>query len=75
MADYDVYKDGDQWKGKRSDATRASVVAGTQADAYRQTRDLSGRNGGGEINLHGVDGRIRDKNTIAPKSDPRSTKG
>ncbi|PPF18363.1 DUF2188 domain-containing protein [Rathayibacter sp. AY1A7] len=75
MANYDVYKDGDQWKGKRADSSRASVVADTQAAAYQQTRDLSSRNGGGEINLHGVDGRIRDKNTIAPKSDPRATRG
>lgn len=75
MADYNVFKDGDQWKGKRPDATRASVVADTQADAYRQTRDLSERNGGGDISLHGRDGRIREKNTIAPKKDPRSTKG
>lgn len=75
MADYDVYKKGDQWVGKRDDASRASVVADTQAAAYNATRDLSARNGGGEINLHGVNGQIRDKNTISPAKDPRSSKG
>jgi len=75
MPNYNVFKDGDQWKGKRDDASRASVVADTQADAYKQTRDLAARNGGGDISLHGTNGRVRDKNTIAPAKDPRSTKG
>lgn len=75
MADYDVYKKGDDWVGKKEGASRASVVADTQADAYKQTRDLMSRNEGGELKLHGVDGTIRDKNTIAPAKDPRSTKG
>jgi hypothetical protein len=75
MPDYDVFKKGDKWVGKREDASRASVSANTQADAYKQTRDLTQRQGGGEVKLHGLDGTIRDKNTIAPKKDPRSSKG
>ncbi|WP_244915899.1 DUF2188 domain-containing protein [Kocuria rosea] len=75
MPNYDVYKKNDKWVGKRDDASRASVARDTQADAYAATRDIAARNGGGEINLHGVDGTIRDKNTIAPAKDPRSSKG
>lgn len=75
MPDYNVYKKGDQWVGKRDDASRASVTADTQAAAYNATRDLAARNGGGDISLHGRNGQIRDKNTIAPAKDPRSTKG
>ena len=75
MPNYDVYKSGDKWVGKRDDASRASVTGATQADAYSATRDLASRNGGGEVKLHGLDGRIRDKNTIAPAKDPRSSKG
>lgn len=75
MADYNVYQRGEQWVGQRMDASRISVAADTQAAAYNATRDLTARNGGGEISLHGRDGRIRDKNTIAPAKDPRSTKG
>jgi len=60
---------------KRDDASRVSVTADTQAAAYKQTRDLASRNGGGEINLHGSDGKIRDKNTISPAKDPHSIKG
>lgn len=75
MADYNVYKQGDQWVGKRDGASRASVSARTQAEAYDATRDLAARSGGGDISLHGRDGKIRDKNTIAPAKDPRSSKG
>lgn len=39
MPDYDVYRKGEKWVGKRGDATRASVSADTQADAYKRTRD------------------------------------
>jgi Uncharacterized protein conserved in bacteria (DUF2188) len=75
MPDYDVYKKDGKWIGKRDNASRASVTADTQDAAYKKTRDLAQRNGGGEVKLHGVDGAIRDKNTIAPKNDPRSSKG
>lgn len=75
VANYDVFKQGDKWVGKREDGTRASVSAETQKDAYNATRDLMARNGGGEIKLHGANGKIRDKNTISPASDPRKTKG
>jgi len=75
MGNYSVYDDGDGWAGKRDDSSRASVRADTQAAAYQATRDLMARNGGGEISVHGRNGQIRDKNTIAPASDPRRTKG
>lgn len=75
MPDYDVFKQGDKWVGKRDDAVRASVTADTQKAAYDATRDRAARKGGGEIKLHGVNGQIRDKNTIAPAKDPRRTKG
>lgn len=75
MPDYNVYQRGEEWVGQRTDASRISVSADTQAGAYDAARDLAARNGGGEISLHGRDGRIRDKNTIAPAKDPRSTKG
>lgn len=75
MVDYNVYQRGEEWVGRRTDASRISISADTQAAAYDAARDLVARNGGGEISLHGRDGRIRDKNTIAPAKDPRNTKG
>jgi ABC-type branched-subunit amino acid transport system ATPase component len=31
--------------------------------------------GGGELNIHGRDGQIRAKDTIAPGNDPRNIRG
>lgn len=72
---YSVFKDGDDWVAKRDDATKASSRNSTQAQAYDDARRFAGNRGGGEVSVHGVDGRIRDKNTIAPAKDPRSTNG
>lgn len=73
--DYDVYKDGDKWVGKREDASRPSVREDTQAAARRETAEIMSRNGGGDLKVHGVNGQIRAKDTIKPARDPRETKG
>jgi hypothetical protein len=75
MPDYSVFKDGDNWAAKRDDASRASSLHSTQADAYDAARSLASKNGGGDVSIHGVDGKIRDKNTIAPGNDPRNIPG
>ena len=75
VANYDVFKQGDKWVGKREDGSRASVSSDTQQETYNETRDLMARSGGGELKLHGTDGKIREKNTIAPAKDPRNSKG
>lgn len=72
---FNVYKDGDKWAGKRQDGQRATVRADTQQGAYDTLRDKLAAGSGGEISVHGVDGQIRYKNTIDPKKDPRSSKG
>ena len=72
---YDVYKDGDNWVGKREDASRPSVRAHTQAQARKETAEVMGRNGGGELKVHSANGEIRAKDTIKPAHDPRKTKG
>ena len=74
-ADYSVFKDGDEWVAKRDGASRASSRSDTQAQAYDDARRFSHNAGGGDVSIHGVDGRIREKNTIDPAKDPRSTKG
>ncbi len=75
MADYDVYKTDDGWAAKREDATRASSVHDTQSEAYNAASTYAGNNGGGDVSIHGRDGQIREKNTIAPGNDPRSIRG
>ncbi|TFD61633.1 DUF2188 domain-containing protein [Cryobacterium suzukii] len=75
MADYSVFKNGDQWTSKRDGAARASSLHATQAAAYNASKGYAGNGGGGDVSIHGLDGQIREKNTIAPAKDPRGTVG
>jgi hypothetical protein len=49
---------------------RASSHHDTQADAIGRAREIVGNVGGGEVVIHGRDGRIRDSDTVAPGNDP-----
>lgn len=63
------------WDVVGPNAQRASSHHDTQADAINRARQIVGNAGGGELNIHGRDGAIRAKDTIAPGNDPRSSKG
>ncbi|WP_305955526.1 DUF2188 domain-containing protein [Pseudomonas sp. p106] len=63
------------WENKRNDASRASSVHDTQAEAQKAAREMLKKQGGGELTTKGVDGRIRDKDTVAPGNDPSPPKG
>lgn len=63
------------WENKRNDASRASSVHPTQAQAQAAARGMLSRQGGGELTTKGVDGRIRDKDTVRPGKDPFPPKG
>lgn len=58
------------WDVRAPDSQRASAHTDTQADAINRARDIVGNAGGGEVVIHGRDGRIRDSDTIAPGNDP-----
>lgn len=72
MANYHVAKDKDSgdWRIKREGADRASGFAPTQADAEAIAKDLAANSGGGEVRIHGLDGKIRDSDTVPPARDP-----
>ncbi|WP_306523708.1 DUF2188 domain-containing protein [Rheinheimera sp.] len=72
--DYNVYQDADgKWRGKRQDASRASVVTDTQKEAFEATRELA-RKVQSEVSIHrGDNGQIRAKYSYG--NDPKSTKG
>jgi uncharacterized protein YdaU (DUF1376 family) len=71
MSDRNVYRRADgTWVNKRVDSDRASSLHSTQADAYAAAREMSERAGGGEVTVYGLNGQFREKNTIAPASDP-----
>ncbi len=76
MANYHISKDknsGD-WKIQKEGEQRSSGHADTQKAAEKITKDLSSKSGGGEVRIHGLDGKIRDTDTVKPGNDPNSIK-
>jgi len=65
-------KDG--WQVKNPGSDRASARTNTQAEAIERAREIVGNSGGGEVVIHGRDGRIRDSDTIRPGNDPNPPK-
>ncbi|AWK76989.1 hypothetical protein CBI38_36925 (plasmid) [Rhodococcus oxybenzonivorans] len=71
-----VVKSGDAWKVKVEGNSRASAVTGTQKESIAKARELGRANSAGaELNIHGVDGKIRAKDSVPPATDPRNTPG
>lgn len=72
MTDYDrsVFRRPDgTWVNKRDGAEKAASLHPTQKAAEKAAREMLRNSGGGELSTHGVNGRIRSKDTIG-KSDP-----
>jgi hypothetical protein len=67
-------KDGG-WDVKAPGADRASGHFDTQKDAIDRAREIIHNAGGGELITHGTDGKIRDKDTVAPGNDPYPPRG
>jgi predicted nucleotidyltransferase len=72
---YNVFQTPEGWAAKREGAARAASVSSTQAQAYEAAKAHASNAGGGDVSVHGRNGQIREKNTIKPASDPRSSKG
>ena len=62
------------WDVKAPGATRASSHHDTQAQAESRAKEIVGNQGGGEVRIHGRDGRIRDSDTVKPGNDPRASR-
>ncbi len=62
------------WDVKAPGSQRASSHHTTQRDAEQRAKEIVGNKGGGEVRIHGRDGRIRDSDTVAPGNDPRSSR-
>jgi hypothetical protein len=71
MPNYHVVRDqnGHSWDVKREGAERISDKAGTQGEAESRAKEICGNAGGGEVRIHGLDGKIRDSDTVAPGND------
>jgi hypothetical protein len=58
------------WNVRAPGGERSSAHLPTQADAIDRAREIVGNSGGGEVVIHGRDGKIRDSDTISPGNDP-----
>jgi hypothetical protein len=58
------------WDVKAPGAKRASAHTPTQPQARQRAKEIVSNHGGGEVRIHGKDGRIRDSDTVAPGRDP-----
>ena len=58
------------WDVKKSHAGRTSAHFDRQADAQQRATEIVHNLGGGEVQIHGRNNKIRNSNTIAPAKDP-----
>jgi Uncharacterized protein conserved in bacteria (DUF2188) len=73
--DYEVVPNpGGGWDVRKDGGTRASSHHPTQPKAARAAKDYARTAGGGEVRVHGRDGKIRTADTIAT-SDPFPPRG
>ena len=76
MANYHISKDKDagNWKIQKEGGQKASGHVTTQKEAEKIAKELSSNSGGGEVRIHGLDGKIRDSDTVKPGNDPTYSK-
>lgn len=62
------------WDVKAAGSKRASANEKTQSAAEKTAKKIVANAGGGEVVIHGRDGKIRDKDTVAPGRGPSPPK-
>ncbi len=62
------------WDAKKDGSSRASFHGNTQKEAEQAAKGFLSNSGGGEVRIHGLDGKIRDSDTVYPGNDPCSPK-
>jgi hypothetical protein len=60
---------------RKPGASRASAVVDNQAKGIDRARDILSKDGGGELQVRGLNARIRKQDTVRPGNDPKSSKG
>lgn len=63
------------WDVVKPGATRASAHSDRQADAISRGRQILGNVGGGELRIHGTDGKVRASDSVPKGNDPRNIPG
>jgi hypothetical protein len=71
-----VVSHGSGWAVRRAGASRVSSNHRTQAAAERAAKAAARKSGGGEVRIHGRNGRIRDSDTVGRRDPhpPRDTR-
>lgn len=67
-----VVPNGGKWSVRKAGASRASNTFATQQEAIARGREIA-RAQGTELYIHGLDGRIRERNSYG--NDPHPPKG
>jgi len=65
-----VRGNGGSWNVKQPGVAGPQSSHRTQGQAEKAAKRDLARHGGGEVVVHGRDGRIRDSDTVAPARDP-----
>lgn len=60
---------------RKPGAARASAIVDNQAKGIDRAREILGNDGGGELQVRGLNGQIRKQDTVPPGNDPKSSKG
>ena len=75
MANYHVSKGSNgKWGAKKAGSEKVSKYFNTQKEAEKAAKQYSHNTGGGEVRIHGRDGKIRDSDTVKPGNDPHPPK-
>lgn len=68
---YHITKNSDGgWDAKKDNSLRSSFHGSTQKEVEQAAKSFLSRAGGGEVRIHGLDGKIRDSDTVKPATDP-----
>lgn len=71
MSNYHVSKNKEtgKWNIQKEGGSKSSGSANTQREAEKIAKDYAANSGGGEVRIHGLDGKIRDSDTVAPGNE------
>ncbi len=75
MANFDVSEDKGcgKWRVTREGAEDPIDLAKTRREAELIAKRLAANTGGGEVRVHGSDGKVRNRDTVEPAKDPFPT--
>ena len=68
-------RDDGKTEVRKPGASRASAIVGSQAEGIERAREILGNDGGGELQVRGLEGKIRQQDTIKPGKDPETSMG